>query len=59
MNSQLNYFAAQQHNADLHRAALRERLASDVSAKAPISIKSGPIARLSAWLAPARVSGSA
>lgn len=54
MNSQLNHIAAQQHTAELHRAAARGRLASQGQASPRRSRKSGPIARLSARLSPER-----
>ena len=54
MNAQLNFLVAQQHAAELHRAAARARLASDAKAQARSPRKSGRIARLTAWLAPAR-----
>jgi hypothetical protein len=54
MNAQLNYIAAQQHTAELHRAAARARAASKVQTNPPSPRTPGPIARLGARLAPGR-----
>ena len=51
MNTELHYILAQQHIADLHRAAERARLARDVGTGRRDSRVSTPITRLSAQLA--------
>ena len=51
MNPHLNYIVAQQHIADLHRAAERARLARDAGTGRRDSRVSNPIARLGAQLA--------
>jgi hypothetical protein len=54
MNAQLNLIAAQQHTAELHRAAARSRAASQVQTT-PLRVgKPGPIARFGARLAHSR-----
>ena len=60
MNTELHYILAQQHVADLHRAAERARLARDVGTgrrdsrvSTPITRPSAQLARLTARLAPA------
>jgi hypothetical protein len=51
MNPHLNYIVAQQHIADLHRAAERARLARDAGTGRRDSRVWTPITRLSAQLA--------
>jgi hypothetical protein len=51
MNAHLTYIVAQQHMADVHRAAERARLARDAGTH-PITRRSAQLARLTAWLAP-------
>ena len=51
MNPHLNYIVAQQHIADLHRAAERARLARDAGTH-PITRRSAQLARLTGRLAP-------
>jgi hypothetical protein len=51
MNAQLNHLLAQQHVADLHRAAERARPATNAAAGRRNSRGSHPITRLTAQLA--------
>jgi hypothetical protein len=50
MNPQLNYIHAQEHIAELHRAAQRARLATEGATERD-SRERNPITRLSVWLA--------
>jgi hypothetical protein len=51
MNPQLNYIHAQEHIAELHRAAQRERLATETATDRRNSRESNPTTRLGARLA--------